>query len=83
MRNLDRELHQVSNRLVTGHLSHPVIEGAFHLSYYEDCQHPTSASVKHERTVITNELAHGLNCWFLSRYLYDVMPSTSHLNLKG
>ena len=33
--------------------------------------------------MITNELAHGLNCWFLSKYLYDLIPSTSQVNLKG
>ena len=34
-------------------------------------------------TVITKELAHGLNFWSLSRYLYDLMPSISQVNLKG
>jgi len=32
---------------------------------------------------MTIELAHGLNFWSASRYLYDVIPSTSHMNLRG
>lgn len=32
---------------------------------------------------MTNELAHGLNCWFLSRYLRNLTPSTSAVNLGG
>ena len=58
-------------------------EHTFQLSYCEDHQHPAVVSVKLEHTVMTNELAHGLSFWSASRYLYDVTPSTSHMNLKG
>ena len=59
------------------------VEGAFWVSYCKDHQYPATAFAKFGHTVITNELAHGVNCWSLSRYLYDLIPSTSQVNLKG
>ena len=38
---------------------------------------------KSKRTVITIELAHGLNCWSLSRYLHSLIPLISVVNLEG
>ena len=73
----------VQNALTSRFMTRHWVIRTFQLSYCKDRQHPAEASAKFEHTVITSELAQGLNFWSASRYLYDVIPSTSHMKLEG
>ena len=68
---------------IVEYLGHSNVQDRFWLSYCRSYEHHVRVTAGMGHTVITNELAHGLNFWSLSRYLYNLIPSTSQVNLYG